>query len=514
MSDINVTVIRDESRKIADEIAMSYPHVEVHIMAYEPGGKRDAVAKALASLKNHPSIEDAAALLRFRSSNSERSGLLGIAEGIESSHMGLKKTRHRMAFIAINLGECRTQDEAIFLLYKLTTQLIDQLSEKRKRHQAGESEEEKKNFIEVARQNLRADSFHVLSKSKAADHSFLDTRTHYRAMQVLEQVTNIRPEEYPLPIAQDVIRYALKNKSIKKDKMFGDDLLLATQIADSFDVHSLRTWAHFVTPCQTLAWGGYTPSQILGSAIFLSPNPMIKATGHLLAEITGVDPSDKSSLPKGFNPFLEDEINAIEHKRSIEQTFEIAMIHSLEADSHLPLLRIANNQNEALLKGHISGWCAHALQSAARAFQGADELGVPAAQAARLEFQTVRRDDCWLQLTQIVNYIVDLGRGGTEARTLSGLAKWCGMSPEFKHILNAINMTISDPHYSMKMRNDVEMPNLHITPLAPSTTLSGPLPPQFAKSLDMLPTIGLSIPGLGTTQTVVIHEPIKQHDDE
>ncbi len=514
MTDINVTVIQDESRKIADEIAMFFPYVRVYIMTYEPGGKRDATAKALASLRSHPTFEDAAALLRFRSSNIEHSGLLGIAEGFEPSHMGLKKNHHRLAFIAINLGECRTQDEAIFLLYKLTAQLIDQLSDKRKPQKKTDTQEEKKNFIEIARKNLRADSFHVLSKSRTSDSAYLDGRTRVRAMNVLEQVTHIRPEEYPLPIAQDVIRYALNGRNIKKDRMFGDDLLLASQIADSFDVQSLRTWAHFVSPCQTLAWAGYTPSQILGSAIFLSPNPMIKATGHLLAEVTGIEPCDAYLLPKGYNPFLEDEVNAIEHKRTVEEVFEIAIIHSLEAKSHLPLLHSAHNQNEGLLKGHISGWCAHALQSAARAFQGANELGVPPAQAARLEFQTVRRDDCWLQLTQIVNYIVDLGRGGTEARTLSGLAKWCNMSPEFKYIMNAINVTISDPHYSMKLRHEVDMPRLHITPLAPSATLSGPLPPQFTKSLDMLPAIGLSTPGLGTTQTVVIHDNLKRQGDE
>ncbi|MEK7801652.1 MAG: hypothetical protein AAB276_04275 [Pseudomonadota bacterium] len=478
MASIDSQIIKDFCHNLGDEVKRVYPHIDLYFVVYEAGMRSDEITKILPALKEHPAFEQAASLIRFKSAALEHSSFLGIAEGYEKKHFGLKNTPKHLAFFTINLADHDTEEDLIFTIYKLISQLFDSLIHI---SDTENTQPEKKasaltNALVNTRLNLRADIFNVLHFVQDGEKDAVRQRGQIRALQVLNPVVGQRPDEFAFPIAIDVTKYAIEkclspqyeSAPARKNQIL-ESYNIAEKIIKSFDNDSLKIWAQFVGPCQTLAWNGYSPSQILGAATLLSPNPYIKATGHLLAEITHIFPCTESQLPQGYNPFLDDEINQIRHRRGVEETFEMTMIHSLEADSHVPFLHVANNQNEALLKGHISGWCANALQAAARAYMGARSLGVPPQQAARLEFQTYRRDDGWKPLLQLAHHVIELCRNGTEAKTLSAIAQWCGMNPDLRFISTSLSMTISDPHYSAKMKAAVEMP--HVAPLAPATEL-------------------------------------------
>ena len=82
-----------------------------------------------------------------------------------------------------------------------------------------------------------------------------------------------------------------------------------------------------------MAWSGYKPSQILGSAINNSSNPFLKSTAHMVGEILNIEPDSAENLPGGYNP-LPSRKSIFEHERSVEETFEMVLIHAMEADSH------------------------------------------------------------------------------------------------------------------------------------------------------------------------------------
>ena len=203
---------------------------------------------------------------------------------------------------------------------------------------------------------------------------------------------------------------------------------------------------------QTMAWSGYSPSDILGAAVNTSPNAYIKAIGQLAAELTHMAPTEAEHLPNGYNPFLPDEINKITHARSTEEAFEMIMFHVVESESHLPLMRVANNQNEALQKGKILGWCAGALHASAKAFLGAKDRGIPPIQAARLEFQSAYQHMDWGIIQNLAVHITNLQRQG-KSPSLTDILRWAQKNPDASFLADSINSTIADPDYTKSIRS-------------------------------------------------------------
>lgn len=325
--------------------------------------------------------------------------------------------------------------------------MVDFYTQKHSALQTRQILQPKRNNIATARMNLKADVYSVI---QMVHNGYLDatgTLAKKRALNAITAQSN-HPEEFPFPIALEVTEFGLeKFLQAEKKSPINTAYKLAKQVSASFDGENLQTWINFVNPAQTMAWNGYQPSQILGCAIQTSSNPFIKSTGHLLAEILGIEPvSIPDRLSGAINPFAQNEVNFIEHERSIEETFEMVLIHAMEADSHLPLIHVANNQNEGLIKGRISGWCAHALQSAANAYTTASQRGMPRDQAARIEFESAKQQTGWKELNQLGDHITKLHRNG-QAVTMSSITEWCADNPQFKTISQSIKMTVADPNF-------------------------------------------------------------------
>lgn len=447
--------------RYSDELNKIFPNTRLYFVIHHRGQRSEQIAKLLPHIHGHAAYDEAAGLLKFRSPGSDNSAFLGMVIGFKKSLLGIRKNPECLAFISININEHNSEEDMLFSIHALTAHFLETVDFYTQKHAGTQSSQilqPKRNNISTSRLNLRADVYSTLMMSHQGYNDAIGMLCKKRSMNALTPQAS-HPEEFPFPIAMDVTKFAQETfEKAHKRSIINSAFVVSKKVAASFDAENFETWISFVNAAQNMAWSGYIPSQILGSAIIGSPNPFIKSTAQLLAEITEIVPDTPESIPSGMNPYALPEVNYIEHQRSIEETFEMVLIHAMEADSHLPMIHVANNQNEGLLKGRISGWCAHALQSAAQAYQNAGQRGMPSEQAARLEFQSAKQQTGWKELNQLGTVVHDMHRGG-QIVTMSGLSKWCENNPAFKPIMESINYTLADPAYNRKLELAAGMPS-------------------------------------------------------
>jgi hypothetical protein len=486
--------IEESAAELAAEIQALYPALSVNFMIHRRGQRNDQITKTLSSFNGHPAFDAARDLLKSRAPT-EQSAFLGIAVGHERGLFGMKGKASCLAFITLNIDQYATREEAQYGLFHLTSQLFDLMSALKPEALRDGGEiilQQKRSPLMIARSNMKADIFSALMMTTQGHTDAIQDLARVRGMQSLIAQAYQRPEEFPYPISVDVTEYAAKQaNSAPAQTLLKTVNQLSGGVAHTFDKSNIESWTHFTSPAQTMAWSGSTPDQILGAAIHSCPNPFIKSIGNLIAEVTHIDPAPKDTLQSDLNPYVDIEINQIAHERQIDETFEMVMIHSMEADSSLPLIRVANNQNESILKGKMMGWCAHALHASAKAYDLARQRGTPADQAARLEFESAKNQTDWNTLHRVHDHVLSQRRNGF-AVTMGELASWCKTSVDFRPIMESINVTLADPTYSQKLAAVNEMP-------APAPGMIQSAAPQnaFAPMLQPLMAPGLSLGGGG-----------------
>lgn len=463
--------LKNACTNISENIRTVFPTLNLHFLISTPDKKQDAVSVILGKINGHPAFNEAFQVLKaWASSNAGGTSFLGLSEGQESIAFSFKTRPRTLAFISVDVSLYKELYHAIQAIHFQMSIFLETYANHLKNPMTinGNVFFHRTTQLAVSRLNLKSDIYSILQLLREGQYDAPILLAQQRSLETLTPQVNFNPEEYPLPIALDVIKYTIEKQisstvTTRSPSPLLAQYQLADQIADCFDNDNLQSWAQFSNACQTMAWSGFTPSQILGAAINTSTNPFLKSIGHLLAELTNLSATEESHLPTGYNPFLAEEINKIRHERSCEETFEMIMYHVMEADSHLPLLRVANNQNEALLKGKISGWCANALHAAAKAYMGAKDRGIPPLQAARLEFLSAHSQSNWNLLMQIGQYVVDMRRQDTPAQ-ISDLLKWVSQQPDSRHMSDSINITISDPHYtgSFDASSQIQQPMTNI----------------------------------------------------
>lgn len=477
------------AEKLADDIRGIYPSLGFYFLPHHRGQRGEQIVRTLEKINGHPAYDAARDLLNART-QTEQSALLGIAIGHERGLFGMKGKPAYLGFISLNLDQYSSKDETLYALYHLVGKFFDLMNAINPSTLRNGGEiilQPKRNEISLARSNLKADLFSALMMTTDGYKDAVNDLARLRGLQALTAQAYQRPEEYPYAISIDVAQYAIGQTST----MSGNTLMksvhqLSTGIVRTFDKTNIETWRDFTSPAQTMAWVGNTPDQILGAAIHSCPNPFIKSIGNMVSEMTHISPAHKESIAQNFNPYVDLEINQIAHDRAVDETFEMVMIHSLEADSALPLIRVANNQNESMLKGRMMGWCAHALQASAKAYQNARQRGVPADQAARLEFESAKNQTEWSAVTRVNDHVVAQKRSGM-AVTMSDLTNWCKNSVDFRPIMESLQYTLDDPSYARKlaMANEMPMPNMDLAPRIPTPSFAASMQPSFAPSLTL-----------------------------
>lgn len=498
------------AQAIAAHIHEKFPQFTLHFVLFRRGELQDESEKILSNLKGH-ACESAANNLLRKPNMPENSTFLGIASGSDRKFFGFRSRPQFLGFVLLNTDFFKTVQDAQFELYHLTAQALDtyQLIQQK---QLNIKDKDiillpKRNQLALARSNLRSDIFSALMMQQKGAETAAHDLAVSRGRRSLSPQTHYRPEDYPFAISKDVMDYSIQNfiKEKREDNLFSL-FNLSGKIATSFDKYNLKSWINFASPAQTMAWNGFTPEQILGMAVYTSPDPFVKATGNLICELTDIVPDKEASSQAVSNPYLDDSINKINHARLTEEIFELAIMHAVQSESHLPLITIANNQNEELLKGRVMGWCADALQSAARTFEVTLKKGLPPAPASRIEFQRLAANSNWDSLEGLNDYMVAQRRSG-RAMTFSEISEWCSNRVELKPVLESIQMTMADPAYAQKLAAANELPVPGPRTPAPTSPAMQPSPASgFAPNPGMGGMMGGGGAVLPQRQNVIVKD--------
>lgn len=508
--------IQTASQRFSRDIESQHPDFKMNFIIFRRGQRQDEYERTLSKLKGHPCELSTRELFRSLYAAPEDTAFVGIAGGVEKGFLGFHNQKHLLGFVALNIDSYTSVEDCILDLYHFSAQAIDTYKLINKKDLSATKPniilEPKRNQMAVSRSNLKSDVFSSLSMYTGGQDDAIQYLAGNRARRSLTTQTFYRPEDYPFAISTDVMKYAIQSQLDKGDKLSAV-FELSGKIAASFDKYNLKSWNNFVVPAQAMAWNGCTPEQILGAAIHTSSDPLIKTTANLICEITNLKPDIGGASLNVGNPFIDKDANSRNHTKLTEESFELAILHAVETESHLPLLQTANNQNHELLKGRMLGWCADALQAAARTFEQAVIKGIPPASASRIEFQSLMStsDANWENLDSLNSYMIAQRRSG-HVITFSEITNWCGKRLEMKSVMESLRLTLNDPEYAAQLAYVNEVPTPKVAPLlsaepAPSNNYS-PAPTA-------MPSIGMSSGmGSGMMGTPIIQKKTVTEDQE
>lgn len=497
---IKLETLQEICNRATAQAQVLYPNLKMMFIPHESGHFHEVVLANEHELRNHPAGAIAKTILE-KNSNREQSSLLGMAIHNEVKWLGLSSQDHILALFNINTDEFGDKvSEATRTIYHLIWHAMDlveirQRPEYQSKFRVGPMIP-KRSPMNLSHLNLQADVFAAVMSGLQGEEKSIDTLAHRRAVDSVSRVHARRAEDYPFVIAMEAAHYAYGELLALKpppEKYMQYARQLATAVGDTFDDKSIRQWWAFSEPSQDMAWRLTPADFILGCAVASSNDPFVRATGHLVSDVTGITPSQNLMANTAYNAYANQEQNQLLHRELVEKAFKGAMERGVREESSRPLSAAANEQNENLAEGIILGWCANALQSAARAFENALSNGVSPTQAARLEFEGTKEDTNWEALKKIGGKIIEQKRKGFDV-TLGNVAEICAESPGLEPVLGAIKITMKDPGYIQKIQlaNGLGMrgPSAQpvFAPVSAAPKVQGPAPtgPQFSP-----PTPGL-----------------------
>ncbi len=429
-----------------------YPTLQVAFVPHAQGAFAQVVATGDYNMRRHPAAQTAQNILE-KNNNREQSSFLGIAIAHQVKWYGLASSDHVLALFNINTDEFSTTREARRTIYHLLWHAIDLFHIRHKPEYYNKFRSgpmiPKRSPMNLARLNLEADVFSTVMCGLQGEKDALEILARGRAAGALTAASTHRAEDYPYVIALEATQYAyseLQASHPMRTKYMALAAHITNEVGKAFDDQSIKQWWGFAEPAQDMAWRGYSGEIILGCAISTSENPFVRAIGHLVGDISGVEPMTESNLHAVYNPFASSEANLLLHREMMEKTFEDAIRNGIREESGHPLLSAANAQNEGLLTGAVLGWCANALQAAARAFDSARTSGMSPLQAARMEFEGTKDMVEWDTLRKVGDTVIEEKRKGY-GMTLASVAELCNAAPLFAPILNSLRATMREPAY-------------------------------------------------------------------
>jgi len=481
---MKLKVLSDICAVVNRQIQDIYPALETMFIPHASGMLSEVAVTNDHDVLNHPAGRIALSIID-KQKDQDQSSFLGIAIHHDVKWFGLASKDYILALFNINIDEFSSPKDARRGIYNLVWHALD-LMEVRKRPEYAHKFRSgpmipKRSPMNLAHLNLQADIFSSVLCALQEDKNTIYNIARYRAMCTLDQKVDRIPEHYPFPIAYESTLYAFDHlQSLKPQKKEYMNLArqIALQVGRSFDDDHIINWWDLCKPSQEMAWRGFSKEQILGCAIYTCEDPFVRSTAQLVSELVDINPIKGYNVEDIYNPFINSDKNHKLHKEMIERNFEDAVTKGLSLENCEPLIAAANQQNESLTDGHFIGWCAHALQASARAFERALASGASPAQAARSEFDQTKDKTDWETLKAVSEEIVDKKRQGFGI-TLGTIAELCASKPGLDGVLNAVQTTMKDPSYINKLKaaNELRLGLNTPGPKPASPTFSGPSTP-------------------------------------
>lgn len=477
-------ILQDICNLAIAQVQELYPTLRLMFIPHEDGRLHDIIALSEHEVQRHPAGKIAQSILE-KNNNRELSSFLGLAIHQKPKWFGLASEESILALFNINTDEFTDPKDARRTIYHLIWHALDLIEIRQRPEYAAKFRKgpmiPKRSPMNLARLNLQADVFSAIICGLQGEEDALDSLARKRALDSITPVHARRAEDYPFVIGVESAKYAydeiLTTKPVKS-KYMRHARQLALEIGRTYDDKSIRRWWQFSEPAQNMAWRNMSADTVLGCAVYTSDDAFVRATGHLVSDTSGISPLPLSKLGGAYNAYINPERNQLLHREIMERTFEEAIAKGIMEESGQPLIAAANEQNENLADGNILGWCASALQAAARAFEGATYSGISPAQAARLEFEGTKDSTTWESLKKIGETIIDKKRQGL-AVTMGTIAEICNNNPAYSPMLSSIRVTMKDPGYIKKLEaaNDFVLRGPQAAPTSPAPAAPAPKAP-------------------------------------
>ncbi len=487
---VSVESIQSICDAITREVEQVYKGLSLFFVIHSQGKMREAISLAEHEIVSHPAANAARAIMR-KHTRSERSAFLGIAIANESKFLGLKQVDHLLGLFTINRDHFNNEVEARGQIYHMVWHAIDLYEIRQdpayKRKFRSGPMVPKRSALNLSKAHLQADVFAgVLSVLKNNDRNkddgLVKVISQKRGVMALKAINDYKAEDFPSVIAVESCQFVIKElmeSPPPREVHLKTARQISLDVGHAFDEHNIQQWWDFSIPAQDMAWRGFKKEEILGAAVNTSDNPFVRSIGYLIQEVTNIEPVSAASLEHSYNAFVDPDKIMKLHREMVDTIFEEAVSQGLDESSSRALLNAANKQNEDLTEGRILGWCANALQDAARAFERALLNGSNPDQAARMHFEGNKADTAsWDTLKELGKNIVDQRRQGI-AVTMGHVAEICHNHPAFAPVLDSLKITMSDPSYIQKLQaaNDLAMKPAAPAPRGPAPTAPGPKGP-------------------------------------
>lgn len=489
------------------------------------GQRSDAIEMDNRFFQSHPAGNTALNILR-KSTNSQSSKFHGLAIETTQSMMGLKEQKNVIGLITINLDNHETTESVLQESYHLGWLAID--SARLLKHPKYKSLTSgplipKRSPLNLTRASLQADIFSTLILADQGYEGMIKDLAKKRCFDALSAQINGTPWLYAFPLAFETTLHARKNliTTNKQNYHFiSTPLEYAASIAKAFNEEDFQQWWSFCKPAQKMAWHNETPQDIVNLAMATSEDPIIKVTTTLITTCTGIEQQDTSNKNSRYNAFVSQKSNKIYHEDAAQETFELVLSESLKIKSATPLFNLANQQNQALTQGNVFGWCASALQSAARAFdkkQQETNNMADIGSVVELGFKASKQEIKYDSLLTLGEDILIRRKQG-EVITIEDVEKMAMQQIETGFVGQSIKETIKDPDYQKGLNATQDLNRIYVPNLGPkeptiTRTLNNEPAPIAAPNIASGMGAGGGMMGGGTSVPPVTQTQQQQKED-
>lgn len=431
--------------QIARDVNAHKEFLTIRYVLHRDGQRKEALKLALSDLAGHV---PAHLLKAFRNSlsydfdDNDPSAILGAFVQAKNIFFGISSRMQCLALCSINLDEAGTTadvgrialHQAWHLLNFIDGDVVDEtVTTFYPPHNILTHGDDRR-----ALANLKADIFSVAALSFFKQGNLIRSLAHAQSLRALSPVGAEDAMNCLFPVAAEVVELAVGQallKPMSQKRIIAETLRLTKcvvmTLGDNIDI-----WREFVASAQMMAWRGYSPSEILESAILSGSNTKTRLFGHILSDNTDIvvkKMPDERHIHSAFTP---ESYNAILHYNACLSVFAEALTACIENGNADAMRRLARLQNSRLVAGHVLGWCAQALWSAANAFDQEKDMRQKEL-SARDVFKREQSKMAWDGLNVIAAHVVSCKRKGLSLEK-SIILDFCGDDASYTQVCGAL----------------------------------------------------------------------------
>lgn len=471
-------VVMDSAKMTATAISnmvfASYKNISIYFVVHHDGQINEAMGLAAQEILWHPAAENALHFLKA-TQNTATNEICGITYAHSGGNLFSGNTRRYLAICILNLGKIDTLEHFKEAAWHRAWHVIDRIETfedagpiesptgktplrflipgSKKRQTPNRSKTERgrnivgntQDVMTIARRNMMADIFSCLMSGYNGDVKALEDITLMRVKNIFEKQQNATPEYYPFPIAMDGTRAALEmfvSKSWPKKQIIRRAVRTTRNLGVIYDDETIKHWIVLAGHTQNMVWRGIKTEDILGAAMHMGGTTNTRVLAHRISELLGASPSAATGDTPFFNSFMPADMAKKIHQHITDDLFGKHLTRALKAKTGRILTEIADKQNADLTHGEINGWCALALQYAAKAIDVAISSGHNPAELAQKEFDSCRAKVPLDNLKKLERMIIHEKRHGTTI-TMEKIRALCAKDDDLKLIGQSIKTTVT-----------------------------------------------------------------------